>query len=624
MVTQNLNNLNNTILNMKHSRPSKRAKTFPTQNEQSYQILFGNRYPVPDTIMEYCGISTIFWLRLCYVLFGGAYFDRLVEDWRLHYFSDKPRDCFNMVLSYMSATRLIRRIARNNKHHIRRPNELNISRVNRTALTLMYGDILPSCPSGVHAIASSYEVLFFNHGERFVDVPYHSFLGLYYIPQRFDCRHNQYDRLIFDDHMQSILQAIKTTSRKIGKRNNPFDTKFVVRCASMTMTVDKHIPYNAFHYNPLEHDRTLSPTHRVCVHLVQDALLFLMQYHHALCKSCSISPLCSDHKERSIRAFLPYIEMIIRVALVRNSLINFRSFVPSTPWTLAIAYFTMLPTPIGFAPLVEAYYTYQTLNKFNIIWNTQSFSDIMEVLTFWSSTLQYVSGDDSSFPDDICDHPLHSPVNFAIFNAVCSSLFVNVFRSVVVGMLEPFMVETSSRDIHQLRLHHKIYDFDELSEDTTVFPTMQDTFTMNPMVTMIGMEHIRERFMQTMRQLSRIVLVTDETKWGTPAHCFPTSFTYTFPDTLSFNDPRELDVIVGTSSNTLKEYLRYLLHSNFTHNQLPIGESSTVDMIEDTGYVCPSLEYRLDYAEEHQRPWNCEFNGDLCSEIQNFLHVVLD
>lgn len=595
-----------------------------------FLILFGQLQGFSTFIRHYVGASLIMWAQLSKFLLGTKYLENAqnIYGYPSHLFSAFQRAMIkfeDMTANTFLITQLLKPC-----HYIHMQNHNAIISFNRrTKVYLTHGESTSSCPSGLRSSSSHVQALHYQQGcltpRIMLDC---SYMGLFEVPHRYflmaynfaTIPYDSFDTcLIFEDHVASLIQRAMDNEIDLSHKPIPIDpTARTIMSGKIELQVPYGMPCSAFKYSPLENAFPVQPTHMMRHMDVQEVMLFLSVYTRS-----STRDFPSD---KVISNFLPFIESVFRTTLVRNARICLGKSIPSTPWTIALAYFTQLPVPQGYYPLVDAFYTYHSrVQSMQLMWNDYHLDDLIQILEWWWRVLDSYG---RIWPE-LEINPLHNEYNMSIFHAVCSTIFVNVVRSLVIGIVEPYMCPRflGVNRLNQLRKKHFIYDFDEFSsstidyEDITVRPAFMETMTNSVFLT-IKSAKSKHMVMRLCNVINHIQDIIQCPRKGRSCK-FPVRYRYEFPSELNFEEASDLQVHVYTSTTSLEHYMQHLMRTEFAFNDIFYEGRSTHTMVfQDLGCWIDEEDggsLKFNVSDDWDSPRTDEDLGVLFNSLEYFL-----
>lgn len=463
--------------------------------------------------------------------------------------------------------------------------KLRIAYERKTFLELRSGILSEyASPTGIHPYSAYSNVLSFRHpfteGCFYVDC---NFLGLIDFS---DCYHIMAGAFgpispvfyasdahyLFDDHLQSIVKECFSSAQVVHDICNHYELKTCsIESGQIKISLPRDIGGIAFKFNPAEGIHSMEPTMGMNDSLIQGVMCIISSFHR--------SPVRHKPSQRYVENSLPFIASILRTTLVRSSVISFARLAPSTPWTIAISYFITLPTPSGLFPLVDAFYAFHGRSNLKLVWNPNHLDDLCQILEYWVATLHHY--------DDIAvqlgQNPLYNHYSYFVFNAVCSVIFVNLLRSLVVGIVEPFICKEFLSDsmLQNVRRRFRIYDFDESipsiqGDDMWIHQLMGDTHTENPFITLCCSKH-HDLCIRLSRVFNTLTAMCEENRCRNRP--LPSQFTFEFPTNLHFSEPTDLVVDPDVFSTSFQDYLVSIFKQNIVLNHINYNDTSTFNLI---------------------------------------------
>lgn len=600
----------------------------PTDSIPWYLILFGNlRYGFSDAIRLFSGASIIMWVQLADLMLGATYYAwDAPETKAIQLLGLAPQDsmiirrCIRQFSHLHQSAYIIPKILEQAFIEIKNK-WLTIATQKRMVVKYRNGSITTGNPSGIEFFSHAFRPLtcarFDYLGGIMVEVNY---LGLFelnmgtintltFIPTHASMRSIGQD--LVDEHLVHLVTSCIDSIKTIDKFAH-VQTNRILSSGHIELNLDYHMEDIAYRLNAMEHDTPLEPNEFVDHVAVQKLLVFLTRYHRtegAVCPSF-----------RVLLCFIPFIESIVRTTLVRNASLHFNSPIPSTPWTIALAYFLVLPVPTGFHPIVDAFSVHQPRSAISIVWNSEHLSDLIQILEWWSSTCNFLP----SLADQLPNNPLHSEYNFYILNAVCSTIFVNLYRSLVVGMVEPYVDPhvISRHAFDLLRKRNVIFDFDEFSNMNMaqLYQPMTDTLTNNPFIV-----EQSETGVTYLKRLSTVFnRLCDTLETPSSNMSYASGFDFHFPIDLTHMSG-DMNVVANSKETTFRSFIKSLLSSGFTIMDVPYPYISTdrmlfVDLELYIDVHGKNEQLKLFLCDDAERtPLSDGYFGELYQSMENFI-----
>ena len=601
-----------------------------------YSFLFGNLMSFSKLIQEYCGASIIMWYQLAHMLLGSPYLRDTQDIYNYGDLFFEFKTAVSFVADVNIQVGLLFDLAKDARHVLIPTNSnFTFRMMKRTKLSLYHDDPSTARAAGVNVTSSHFDVLSYVRGGRnrefvLMNTNICSYLGLYDLPTLNLYTEDEETQvvleLVFEDHVQSLIKVAFANETDISMLALPpvKPSKIISSGGISISSVPYPISPSAYRFDPLQHEEYTDPTKMMRHEDVQSVLLYLSLFHRSAVRTI-ITP-------RIIINFLPFIEHILRATIVSNYNIGLVKPIPSTPWTVALFYFTALPVLSGYQPLIDAFYTYHH-HRFhlNLIWNESHLDDIVQALEWWIRSIETY---DSTWEGLECN-PLHNQINFNIYHAVCSSLFLNLVRSLFIGMLEPYICtyRIPVNRLDAIRQQFCIYDFDEFSpalddDDASVHPLMLTTLSNNVFVTMVS-----EKATSLRARLSKVVtkvncLIEDPAPGDDRVRAkLPMTFEYERIGP-GCDTGIESDIAVISENTTVdfKQYMKFLVRSDITNNDVDLPNTSLHYMVfNNLALFCQSNRLNeFDFPRDPLDPMPQENKhfGELFDSLQYFMMLT--
>ena len=269
---------------------------------------------------------------------------------------------------------------------------------------------------------------------------------------------------LFKDHAAWLVHRCIQTIHRVPNRQWVYQmTTAQIVCRNVTMVLRHNMGYNVFQFS--QHDRTSNcmyqPTHHLQHDLVQRVLIFLCVFDKQKGRDHQMTVKESSYWDPQITInFLPFIESILRSSCfpTTDPRPDYYKIIPSNPWTLAFIHFVRSPVIIPFRSIPAAVMSDGFCHRlYDVEYDRHYGDDILHVLEWWINVLRT----EFKHRDDLYANPLHNQFDMSIFHIVCSQLFLNIFRGVVLALLEPYILRDfmSNQDYEQVRSFHAIQDY---------------------------------------------------------------------------------------------------------------------------------------------------------------------
>lgn len=562
-----------------------------------YPILFGNMMGVSNEIRMMLGSSILMYMQLLEIMLGHAYFRTLpnIFEW------DPPiyygyLEAINHFRDITATTHLLPKILGPDIDiHLHKRRTI----LSYKPLTSFRISQSPIEQQSIQVIKNNLYSLVLHTDRLSPHINVHvNYLGLFEIPYatvsptqhvaRTNTSYiqnylpNEYPpciktRLLFHDHVSCLIRSMLNHTIDLNDRDKSINPEpRIVWSGSIEVEIPHSMPPCAFKYDPLESCSISAATHRLPYDKVQEVLVYLSVFHRARDRNRPCMEVVIN--------FFPFIQSIIRTSLLRNCRINFDRVAPSTPWTLALFYFVNLPVPVVFNPLYSAFYAYHSHeSKFSVVHSNFHLDYLIQIIEWWASIIECY--DDAT--EKLETNPLHSQYNVWVFHAVCVSVFNNLLRSLLIGILEPFVspVHITTRRFKEIRDHNLIFDFDEFNppmieefDDSSAYyidDLFKTSYTNNALLIMRS-----RKITDLVFRVAKVFNTLTDNEDETSDMGYPIKFDFEFPHHIDYMDQgTDLSVNVTNTRQHFGYFLRHVFASDLSIGVFPSHSTSTMDLI---------------------------------------------